>query len=161
MMIKQLESYLSQEAKANLRLKAFALTKVPLLFLTRAQVKSINDKKCEIDMPFSKIIKNHWGSVYFGALAIGADACVGLLATYKIDQSGESVSLVFKSFKASFLKRAMGRTTFVCDEGQAIDELLERTLQSDQRQHKTIKAYALVDQERVAEFELELSLKRK
>ncbi len=160
-MIKQLESFLSAKQQANFKLKVFSLTKVPLLFLTGAKVVQIDSKKCLIQMPFNKINKNHLGSVYFGALAIGADACVGLLATDKIQQSGVKVSLIFKSFQAQFLKRAMGPTTFICEQGKEIDELLFRTLESHERQNKVISCYALCLDEKVAEFELELSLKKK
>jgi hypothetical protein len=99
--------------------------------------------------------------LYFGALAIGADACVGLLAAHKIYHSHEKVSLVFKSFDAQFLKRADGPTDFICDEGASIDELLETVLASHQRQHRKITARAEVRGKVVAEFHLELSLKLK
>lgn len=158
-MRKQLETLLPDSTKANLMLKAFGLLKVPLLFATRAHVVDIDDHSCSIKMPFSKVVKNHLGSVYFGALAIGADAAVGLLASHKIYKLNRKISLVFKSFEAQFLKRAEGPTTFICEEGLLIDQMITDTLASGERVSKVINAYALTNGERVAEFKLELSLK--
>lgn len=150
---------ISKKTKANLILKAFSLTKVPLLFLTGAKVKEINSQSCTVQMPFKKLVKNHLGSVYFGALAIGADACVGFLAADKIYDSKKNVNLVFKSFRAQFLKRAVGPVLFICDEGPLIDEMLQETLRTGERVNRMIPARAEVQNEIVAEFELELSLK--
>lgn len=160
-MFKQIESLLPDPLKANLMLKAFSITKVPLLFATGAYVREISSDKCVVSIPFLKLVKNHLGSLYFGALAIGADACVGLLAAHKIHETGENVSLVFKSFKAEFHKRAEGRTDFICEQGNLIDQLIKNTLESRERQNQIISAYAEVDGEKVASFELELSLKIK
>lgn len=160
-MRKQLESYIPEKSKANLMLKAFSLTRVPLLFATGARVQKITDTECVIRIPFIKLVKNHLGSLYFGALAIGADACVGFLAAHKIHHSGEKISLVFKSFEAKFLKRAEGPTLFICDAGEKIDDLIAETLDTGERAHKKIKARAEVHGEVVAEFVLELSLKAK
>lgn len=157
----QLQSLISETAKSTLLLRSFGLAKVPLLFATSPKVTDITDASCSIEMPFRKIIKNHLGSVYFGALAIGADCCIGFLAVHKINKSKKKVNLVFKSFKANFLKRAEGHITFRCEEGALIQEMLDETLASGERVNKVISAFALVNGEVVAEFELELSLKYK
>ncbi len=153
--------YVPEKTKANLMLKAFGLGKVPLLFITGASVESIDNNHCNIRMPFTKIVKNHLGSLYFGALAIGADSCVGLLAAYQIEKENEKISLVFKSFQSQFLKRAVGPTEFQCHEGEKIAELIKKCLQTGERHHDLIKAQALCQGEVVAEFQLELSLKKK
>lgn len=151
--------FLSENAKSTLLMRAFGLTKVPLLFFCSPRVTEISNASCQVRMPFRKIIKNHLGSVYFGALAIGADTCVGMLAMDKIRRSNRPISLVFKDFKANFLKRAEGDTLFVCDAGLEMDQLIERVLSTGERQNQTFPARALVQGEIVAEFELTLSLK--
>jgi acyl-coenzyme A thioesterase PaaI-like protein len=160
-MRKQLESLLPNVTKANLMLKAFSLTKVPLLFLTGCKVIEMNKTTCKLKMPFKKIVKNHLGSVYFGALSIGADACIGTLATQKIYESNHKINLIFKSFNAQFLKRAMGSTIFICEEGLEIESMVEKAISSKERVNQVITAFAVVGDEKVAEFKLELSLKLK
>lgn len=140
-------------------LKFFSITKVPMLFFTGAKIRQIDEKTCIVQMPFMKFVKNHLGSVYFGALAVGADACVGFLAADKIYDSDKKVNLIFKSFRAQFLKRAVGPVQFICDEGSLIAEMLKETVATGERVNKVIPARAMVYDEIVAEFELELSLK--
>ncbi len=142
-------------------LKAFGITKVPLLFATGARVTEIDSDHCVIRIPFIRIVKNHLGSLYFGALAIGADACIGFLAAHKIYYSGEKISLVFKSFEAQFLKRAEGATLFICEQGPEIDDMIAEALTKNERVTRKIKARAETNGEVVAEFTLELSLKPK
>lgn len=145
--------------RSTVIMRAFGLAKVPLLFACSPRVIELNEHCCRVEIPFRKIVKNHLGSVYFGALAIGADTCIGMLAMDQISASGKNVSLVFKDFKANFLKRAEGPTVFVCTQGKEVSELLSETIRTGERQHRTILASAIVDGETVAEFELTLSLK--
>lgn len=145
--------------RSTLVMRAFGFFKIPLLFACSPKVIELDSDKCIVELPFRKIVKNHLGSVYFGALAIGADTCVGMLAMEHINESGQKISLIFKDFKAHFLKRAEGTTLFVCDQGQEISALIADVIQTQERQHRTIAAYAEVQGEKVAEFELTLSLK--
>ncbi len=81
-------------------------------------------------------------------------------------KSGKTISLVFKDFKAEFIKRPESDVYFVCDDGQAIRDLVDRTLQSLDRQYLNVHIQASVkDLEQpenlCARFKLGLSLKRK
>ena len=66
-----------------------------------------------------------------------------------------------KSFNAEFLKRAVGKTTFICEEGDVIDQMIQDVLEKNERVTQVINAYAITQGEKVAEFQLELSLKQK
>ena len=75
------------------------------------------------------------------------------------------VSLVFKSFRADFLKRPESDVYFVCEEGARIRALVETVLDSEERHTEPIALRAEVrpeggPPETVAEFVLELSLKQ-
>lgn len=158
--IKALTKILPKNLQATALMNAFGLTKVPLLFITSPRVKTLTDSTCEVEIPFTKIVKNHLGSMYFGALAIGADTCIGMLAMDKIYQSGENISLIFKNFQADFVKRAEGKTVFICNEGDKISRMIEQCIQSNERISEPIRAIAQVNGEDVAKFILTLSVKK-
>jgi hypothetical protein len=104
--------------------------------------------------------------MYFGALAIGADCAGGLLAMDQIKRSGGRVSLVFKAFQATFLKRPEADVYFICEAGGAIRDQVRRAQESGERITEPMAIQAAVKLpdgtfEPVAEFTLELSLKRK
>jgi len=102
-------------------------------------------------------------SMYFGTLAIGADCAGGLLAMHLISKSKKKVSIVFKDFKAEFLRRPEGDTHFTCPDGALIKKQISEALKGKKRVNKTIKIIAttpkLSGNEPVAKFELTLSLK--
>ncbi len=82
-----------------------------------------------------------------------------------IDASGEKVSLIFKDFRADFLKRAEGDVHFICTQGAEIASLVDRTIASGEREEMPVQVTATVPSlsgdEPVAEFVLTLSLKKR
>jgi len=146
-------------------LRAFGFLRIPLLFSVQPTVLELTDEKAVIRIKLNRWTKNHWGSMYFGTLAMGADCAVGMMAMQHIWRlKAQDVQLIFKDFQASFLKRPDGHVLFVCDEGMKAKELVETARKSDERHNLTLKARAVLESnpaEPVAEFALTLSLKRK
>ena len=89
---------------ATFYLRYFAFTKIPLIFFVRPSVVYLDDKTTIIKIPFRRKVKNHWGSMYFGALSIGADLAAGFLAFQKIIEQNQQISLIFKNFTADFFQ---------------------------------------------------------
>ncbi len=152
--------------KQTYGMRLFGWLKIPLLASVRPSVVELSDTRCVIRVPLRRWTRNHLGSMYFGALAIGADCAGGLLAMEEIRRSGGGVSLVFKAFQAQFLKRPEADVYFICEEGEAIRKQVARALASEERITEPMHIQAAVrlpdgSFEPVAEFTLELSLKRK
>lgn len=160
-LVNQLPSHL----KNNLYLKAFGLFKVPMIYWVGASVMELTDKRCVVKIPLTRRTRNHLKSMYFGTLCVGADCAGGMIAMHLIDQSKAKVSLVFKDFKAEFLKRPEGDVHFTCEDGEGIRELVQKTVATTERQNMTVHVVATVPSksgdEPVARFELTLSLKRR
>ena len=142
----------------------FGLLRIPLIFYCRPKVVSISDTRLEVKIRFNRRTKNHLNSMYFGVLSVGADVTGGFLAMKMIQSSRKNISLIFKDFHADFLKRAEGDVHFICEDGLAIQNLIEVTKQSDERQNMPVYITATVPKisnEIVAKFKLTLSLKKK
>ncbi len=149
---------------ATLYLRYFGITKIPLILFVRPSVLHINDESAIIRIPFRRRTKNHLGSMYFGAMSIGADLAAGILAVGKIKEQNQRISLIFKNFNAEFLKRAEGHTLFSCNDGKKIEELIKKAIESEERVEEIIHVSATVPskfgEEPVAQFKLTLSLKK-
>ncbi len=160
----ELEERLPQSFKESWMIKLFGF-KIPLLGFCGPKLIELTQNRCEIQIPLNFKTKNHIGSLYFGTLACGADMAAGLMAMKLIRESEKNISLVFKDFKADFLKRAEGPTHFICTEGEKVRALMARTLESGERENELINVYATVPtklgDEPVANFTLTLSLKLK
>jgi acyl-coenzyme A thioesterase PaaI-like protein len=146
--------------------RLFGLLKIPLLAFVRPRVVELSPDRCVVKIPLRRRTRNHLGSMYFGALAVGADCAGGLIAAELIRRSGEPVHLVFKAFRAEFLKRPESDVYFICEDGPLIQAQMERVLATGERVTEPVALTAAVrapdgSLEPVARFALELSLKRK
>ncbi|MFQ6604583.1 MAG: PaaI family thioesterase [Fidelibacterota bacterium] len=155
---------LPRRFRANLGLTIFGLTKIPMLFYARPSVVAIDDHHIIVKIPLRRRTRNHLGSMYFGALAVGADCAGGFLAMELIQRAGVPVSLVFKDIQGTFLKRPDGDVHFTCHDGDKIKALVASVVKSEERQNLPVNITATVPAvgpERVAQFTLTLSLKKK
>lgn len=146
-------------------LRGFGLFKIPMIFFLSPSVVENSETRCVLKIPLTRRSRNHLGSMYFGALAVGADCAGGFVAWQEIQKQKSKISLVFKDFKAEFLKRPLGDVTFTCEQSVEIREFVRRVAQSDERENFTVRITAAVPTESgsepVALFDLTLSLKRK
>jgi hypothetical protein len=145
-------------------LRSFGLLKIPMIFFLRPTVLELSRERAVIRVPLSYRSKNHLGSMYFGALCIGADCSGGVLVTTFLRERGADVSFIFKDVSARFMKRAEGDVHFACYDGRAVEKLVDEALRSGERVNTPLTVVATVPQkgtEPVAEFTLTLSLKRR
>lgn len=156
---------ISQRAQATLFVRYFGIMKIPLLFYVRPSVLELNNEKVIIKIPLRRRTRNHLKSMYFGALAIGADVAGGLIAMNLIRESRQPVSLIFKYLNADFLKRVESDVYFTCIQGREIAGLVQSALNSEERVEMPVEVIAtvpdLLGDEPVAKFILGLSLKKK
>mgnify|MGYP001420948093 FL=1 len=154
----------SREFNTTKMILKFGILKVPLIWLCRPKVVEHTDERLEVRIALRRRTKNHLGSMYFGALAVGADVTGGFLAMDPIVESGRNINLIFKDFKADFLRRPEGDVHFSCNDGLAIRELVKKAIESGERHNYKMNIEATVpsiSDEVVARFELTLSLKDK
>lgn len=151
--------------KQTAAVRMLGLTKIPMLFFVGPRVLRVDDDGCEIVIPLRYRTKNHLGSMYFGALAAGADLAGGLNAAVLMWRQHKNVQLIFKDFRADFLKRADGDVHFLCREGRQVREAVEQADATGERVTIPLEILATVPSkygdEPVAKFALGLSLKRK
>lgn len=149
----------------TLKIRLYTFFKIPLINHIAPRVVALGDERTEVIIPLSRRTRNHVNSVYFGALAVGADLCIGLMARYHVEKSRQNVVLLFKDFKTDFKKLAKSDAHFICDEGLKVRALVEKTIASGTRQNATIHGYATCPQasgdDIVMDFDLTLSLKVK
>ena len=149
--------------KQTLLLRAFGLTKIPMLFFLSPTILKLNKKECAVKIGLNYRTKNHLGCMYFGALSAGADCAGGLMGMEAIKRSGKKVDLLFKDFHADFRKRAEGDVVFTCTDGAKIQQMVKDAVKTGRRINKTMMIVATTPKvsgdEPVAIFELTLSLK--
>lgn len=136
------------------------LFKIPIIGFVRPKLLEINGNTVKVKIRLRRKSRNHLNSMYFGALAVGADIAGGIHAFYYSEITGKKISFSFKGMKADFLKRAESDIIFESNQGEIINEAIKESSISGERVNKTILVNALnQENEIVATFEMISSLK--
>lgn len=157
------EALVSPPLRATWSLRHFGLTKVPLLLYCMPTVRTLDQRVAEVEIPLNWRTRNHYRSMYFGALAVGADCAAGYLAQHVIEHTGGGVQLLFSDFHAVFHRRPEDDVLFTCAEGELIAEMVAEARRTGERVTRPVTVRATVPKrgkEPVATFTLGLSLKQ-
>lgn len=148
--------------KLKWQLFLLGVFKIPMIGYTRPKLIEINDETVKVKVKLSRRNRNHLNSMYFGALAVGADIAGGIHTFYYGEKKNVKLSFSFKDMKVEFIKRAETDVLFICNDGEIIRQMIEKSKISKERQNQKVKVTALNDKfETVALFELGVSLKVK
>lgn len=136
--------------------------KIPIIAYVRPRLLKITPTETQVKIKLRRRTKNHLNSMYFGALAVGADITAGLHAFYFAEQSNTKISFAFKAVKADFVKRATSDVIFNAQEGNKVKQVFTQALESKERINEWIIVKAINEQnEIVAVFKMEISVKVK
>ena len=142
---------------------SFGRFKVPMIGYLKPRLITLTDQEIVIKIKLNRRSKNHLYSMYFGALAIGADLAGGLHGFYHAQRAKVKISLAFKSFQAQFLRRPETDVYFICRMGDTVREMIIESQKTGERINKPLDVTAYIQypqqSEEVARFMLELSLK--
>jgi hypothetical protein len=106
----------------------FLLWKLPLAWLAGLRITYLDSRGCEIRMRHSFWNKNPFGSMYFAAMAMGAEMSTGLPAYTHLRRRRQSVSLLLSGMEAVYHKKAVGLIHFRFEGMKSLLDSLE-TLQ--------------------------------
>ena len=136
--------------------------KIPLVGFVRPRLVSIDDDSVSVRIKLRRRTKNHLNSMYFGALAVGADIAGGVHAFYFAELADTKVSFAFKGMKADFIKRAESDILFESHNGQLVKKIIEESKSSGERINQSIHVVAKDENnDVVATFEMIISVKCK
>lgn len=142
--------------------RIFLLTKLPSAFFSGVRVLVAEEDKCVVTVPYKWFSQNPFKSTYFACLSMAAEMSTGLLGLAQVYKSEPAVSMLVLKVQGSFIKKAVGRTTFTCDEGPAIRQTIADAVVSGNGKVITVKSYGRnAANEIVAEFDITWSFKVK
>ncbi len=145
-----------------LKFRLFLLSRLPSAFFCGVRVRAADEEKCVVTVPFKWISQNPFRSTYFACLSMAAEMSTGVLAMAHIYKRSPSVSMLVLKVEGNFQKKAVGRTTFTCEEGTLIRQTIEEAISS--KEGKIISARSTGRNETgevVAEFSITWSFKVK
>lgn len=136
--------------------------KIPIIGFVKPQLLVLNENESHVRIKIRRRTKNHLNSMYFGALAVGADVAAGLHAFYFAESMGYKVSFAFKGFSGEFIKRAESDVIFKINQGELVRNAIEKSAHTGERINQEIDVIATnVQDEEVAIFKMIVSVKVK
>ena len=144
------------------KLNTFTMFKLPSAYLCGVRTKYIDNDKCIVTVRHRWINQNPFKSMFWAVQAMAAEFSTGALMTSKIQESGKQISLLVVSNNSKFTKKATGKITFTCKEGQLIDDTIKKAIETGDGQTIWLQSVGInEDSIVVSTFNFEWSIKLK
>ena len=142
------------------KLNLFLLFKLPAAFFTGVRATYIDNKPCEVKVKHRWVNQNPFKSMFWAVQGMAAELTTGALMLMKIKASGESISMLVANNKGHFKKKALGRITFVCQQGDVIDAVIKKAIETGEGQTIWLHAKGFdASGDEVSDFSFEWTLK--
>lgn len=148
--------------KHPFKFRMFLFFKLPSAFFSGVRLREIDERHSRVTVPFKWFSQNPFKSTYFACLAMAAEMSTGVLGLMQLHKRKPAVSMLVTGLEAAYFKKATGRTSFVCEDGELIQKAVEETI--DTGEARIIKAKSVgknKEGEIVAEFYITWSFKAK
>jgi len=143
-------------------LNKFLLFKLPSAYFSGIRVTSINNTEAIATVKHQWINKNPFKSLYWATQGMASELVTGILVMKYIAQSKKKISMLVISEKGDFFKKATGKITFICKDGNKIKSAIDRTITTGEGQTIVMKAEGFNEEyEIVSSFEYIWSVKVK
>ena len=144
------------------KLNKYLMFKLPSAFLCGVRLKELDSNKAVVNVKYKWINQNPFNSMYFAVQSMAAELSTGAIVIKKIQESGEKISMLVTNHSGSFTKKAVGKISFICNDGILIDEALKRTIETGEGQTIQMKSLGIDAQgDQVSSYEFEWSIKVK
>ena len=115
-----------------MKFRLYLFSKLPAAFFSAVRVQYLNDNHSIVTVPYKWFSQNPFRSTYFACLAMAAEMSTGLLAMLNTYKREPVISMLVTKVEGEFIKKAVGLTTFICEEGKLISDTIENCIESNE-----------------------------
>jgi hypothetical protein len=140
--------------------KAGLLKVLPMASIAGLKITELDDEQCKVTVPYKYLNKNPFDTTYWAVLGMAAEMASGALVQMYTHKIVPSVSMFVTGCDGKFLKRAVGVTTFTCNDGLLIAETIKKAIDTNEAQviPSNVKGYDK-DGVLLVDFNFEWSIK--
>lgn len=144
------------------KLNTFLFFKLPSAFWCGVRVVRVSEQECVATVKHRWFNQNPFHSMYFAVQAMAAELTTGALVMLQIKKSGQCISMLVANNKGNYTKKATGRITYTCTEGNSIAAAIERTIATGAGETIWLKSIGTDEKgDQVGEMDFEWSIKLK
>lgn len=108
----------------------YLLKSLPMAFIAGIKVKKITNEKCATVIKYKWLTQNPFRSMYFACQGMAAEMSTALLLLDAVYKSNPPISTLIVQNKAVYHKKAVGKITFECTDGNNIKNAIEKARES-------------------------------
>lgn len=138
----------------------FVLAKIPSAYLSGVRVNRIQENKVDVSVKFRWINQNPFKSMYWATQGMASELATGVLMMQKLSVSKERIGMLVTGQKGVFVKKAVGRIFFSCENEGQIENTIAKAIATGEGQKITLESSGVDEAgEIVSTFEYEWSIK--
>jgi hypothetical protein len=143
-------------------LNRFLMFKLPSAFFCGVSLKEIDNQHAITTVTHRWMNQNPFNSMYFAVQSMAAELATGALVIKKIRESNKPISMLVTNHTGNFSKKATGKITFTCLDGDLIQNALDETIKTGEGQTIKMKSIGMNENgEEVSSYEFEWSVRLK
>ena len=140
----------------------FIMFKLPSAYISGVRLTEVSDEKAVASVKFQWINQNPFKSMYWATQGMASELATGILMMKGVDNSQHKLSTLVTAQTGEFYKKATGRITFICDDGDKINSIISRAIKTKEGQKVLLTATGYnEDKEVVSYFTYTWSIKLK
>ena len=148
--------------KHPVKFRMFLFAKIPSAYFSGVRIKEMNEDTCQVTVPYKWFSQNPFRSTYFACLSMAAEMSTGALAMAHSYKLSPRVSMLVVRTEAEYFKKATGKTTFICNNGESIKNTIAKAIETGEGVAFTATSVGFNESgETVARFLVTWSFKRK
>ncbi len=140
----------------------WSLMKLPSALFTGVRLERLEPGRCVTSVPYGWRSQNPFRSTYFAAQAMAAELSTGALGMLAVEDAGVPMSLLIVGLTGTFEKKAVAKSTFVCEQGASVFAAVAAAKASGQSQTFVLDTVGtMADGQVVSRFSFTWSVKAK
>ena len=106
--------------------RLYLLKKLPIGLIAGLKVTELNNERSVVTVRYKWMTQNPFKSMYFACQAMAAEMSTGAMVMNGIYNSDPAVSMLIVKNTAQYHKKAVGKITFICNDGKLIAEHIKK-----------------------------------
>lgn len=142
--------------------RLYLLKSLPIAFIAGVRVQSLTSKTAIVVIKHRWINQNPFRSMYFACQGMAAEMTTGLLALNSVYGANPSVLMLIIKNTTTYTKKAVGKITFTCEEGEKVSQAVLTAKKSGESVITDVRSVGTDETgDTVAEFIFTWSFKQK
>lgn len=149
-------------ATSTSKFNTFTFFKLPSAWWCGVRLTHLDEKKAITTVTHRWVNQNPFKSMFWAVQGMAAELSTGAMVIDQIRASGHKISMLVQNNNANFTKKATGKITFTCKEGNMIADAITKTIETGEGQKFWMKAVGVnADGVVVSTFNFEWTVKLK